>query len=290
MLRAVASVAQFTAPNSPVHTSGSSMHLRMSRHVALCAFSLLCFVACLVALTGCTPQPAVTDEGATGIPSTPFSQGTDAPEQTPSSPSGASAFAANLDDADAVAATNARALVIEETGWWAKDGYVHYGMTVSNPNSVAAANTVVQVTLLDEQGTAQRTWESSIGFIGAGQTIGFAGEAGDGLVPDRVEFAIDNDSVAWKDGSSTSPFAIEAFSEEDKLYFRYEITGQITNATDAYESTANLSVLLRDDEDNIVAGYTGSAYRIKAQRTKDFLVTLHSAPDHAKVEVFAQPA
>ena len=49
-------------------------------------------------------------------------------------------------------------------------------------------------------------------------------------------------------------------------------------------------MLLRDDEGRIATGYTGSAYRIKAQRTKDFLVTRHSAPDHAKVEVYAQPA
>ena len=68
-----------------------------------------------------------------------------------------------------------------ETGWWAKDGYVHYGITVRNPNSVAAANAVVQVTLFDEQGTVQGTWESAIGLVKAEQTVGFAGEAGDGL-------------------------------------------------------------------------------------------------------------
>lgn len=297
MLQAVASPTQFGASdslgnttNSPADATGVPACLHALRRAALCALALLCFTVCLATFTGCASQPTATDEGAAGIPSTPYSQGTDAPGQSPSSPSGASTFAANLPDADAANATSARPLIIEETGWWAKDGYVHYGITVRNPNNVAAANAVVQVTLLDEQGATQGTWESTIGLVGAGQTIGFAGEAGDGLVPDHVEFAIDNDSVTWKDGTSASPFTIETFSEEDKLYFRYEITGQITNATDAYESTANLSVLLRDDEGRIVAGYTGSAYRIKAQRTKDFLVTLHSAPDHAKVEVYAQPA
>lgn len=56
-------------------------------------------------------------------------------------------------------------------GWWAKDGYVHYGITVRNPNSVAAANAVVQVTLFDEQGTVQGTWESAIGLVKAEQTV-----------------------------------------------------------------------------------------------------------------------
>ena len=69
-----------------------------------------------------------TDEGTAGFPSTPSSQGADAPEQSPSSPSGASAFAANLPDADAADAVSVQPLIIKETGWWAKDGYVHYGM------------------------------------------------------------------------------------------------------------------------------------------------------------------
>ena len=290
MLQETASSMRFSTPGSPINAPRSSADMHVSRHTVLCALVLFCFAACLVAVTGCASQPRATDEGTAGFPSTPSSQGTDAPEQSPSSPSGASAFAANLPDADAADAVSVQPLIIEETGWWAKDGYVHYGITVRNPNNVAAANAVVQVTLLDAQGTAQGTWERTIGLVEAEQTVGFAGEAGDGLVPDRVEFAMDDNSVTWKDGSSTSPFAIGTFSEEDKLYFRYEITGQITNATDAYESTANLSVLLRDDEGRIAAGYIGSAYRIKAQRTKDFLVTLHSAPDHAKVEVYAQPA
>lgn len=113
----------------------------------------------------------------------------------PPPPSSASTFAANLPDADAADAASAQPLIIEETGWWAKDGYVHYGITVRNPNSVAAANAVVQVTLFDEQGTVQGTWESAIGLVKAEQTVGFAGEAGDGLVPDRVEFAMDDNSV-----------------------------------------------------------------------------------------------
>ena len=245
---------------------------------------------CSAVLAGCSSPSQATDEGTAGIPSTPYSQGTDAPETTPSSPSGASTFAAQLPDADAAAATAAQPLSIEETGWWAKDGYVHYGITVHNPNSIAAANAVVRVQLYDENDALQGTYENTIALVEAGQTVGFAGDAGDGLVPARVEFAIDDASVTWKDGAATSPFAIESFDEQDKLYFRYEITGSIANVTDAYESTANLSVLLRDDAGNIVAGYTGSAYRIKAQRAKSFLVTLHSAPEHATTEVYAQPA
>ena len=251
----------------------------------------LATLTCLLAFAGCAATPA-TDEGTSGIPSTPYSQSADAPGQSPSSPQGASTFAANLPDADAAAAQSAQPLAIAESGWWAKDGYVHYGLTVRNPNAqVAAANATVRVTLFDGDGNAQGTYSSTLALAGAGETVGFAGEAGDGTVPARVEFDINQDTITWKQGDAArAPFVIESFDEQDKLYFRYEITGSILNTTDAYESTANLYVLLRDQNGRIAAGYTGSAYRIKAQRTKDFLVTLHSAPDHATTEVYAQPA
>ena len=124
----------------------------------------------------------------------------------------------------------------------------------------------------------------------AGETVGFAGEAGNGLVPARVEFTIDPDSVTWKDGAAaTAPYVVKSFDEQDKLYFRYEIDGAIVNVTDSYGSGANLHVLLLGEDGEIVAGYTGSAYRIKTGQTKNFLVTLHSAPDHSSTEVYAQP-
>ncbi|MEI2998230.1 MAG: hypothetical protein V8T51_03050 [Senegalimassilia faecalis] len=86
------------------------------------------------------------------------------------------------------------------------------------------------------------------------------------------------------------PFAIGTFSEEDNLYFCYEITGQITNATDAYESTANLSVLLRDDE----GAHCSRLHRVgiphKGAAHEDFWSHCTPRPDHAKVEVYAQPA
>lgn len=111
-----------------------------------------------------------------------------------------------------------------------------------------------------------------------------------GWSPARVEFTIDPDSATWKDGAAaTAPYVVKSFDEQDKLYFRYEIDGTIVNDTDSYGSGANLHVLLFDEAGDIVAGYTGSAYRIEAGQTKSFLITLHSAPDHASTEVFAQP-
>ena len=147
---------------------------------------------------------------------------------------------------------------------------------VQNPNDCAAANATVRATLFDGEGNELGSYDGTLALVGAGETVGFTGEAGDGLAPARVEFTIDPDSVTWKDGvAATAPYIVKSFDEQDKLYFRYEIDGTIANVTDSYGSGANL--------------HTGSAYRIKAGQTKNFLITLHSAPDHASTKVFMQP-
>ena len=204
----------------------------------------------------------------------------------------AAAVRAGGDSAAGASATaDAQPLAITETGWWAKDGFVHYGIMVENHNDDAVARgTTVHVTCYDADGAV--TWEQDdeIALVGPGQTIGFAGDAGDGWQPARVEFSLNEGSTAWEPAEGfAEPFTIESFEDTDKLYFRYEVTGRIANHTGDYASTADLSIILRDDAGAIIAGYTGSAYRMKADRTKDFLVTLQSAPAHASCAVYAQP-
>jgi hypothetical protein len=93
----------------------------------------------------------------------------------------------------------------------------------------------------------------------------------------------------WQDAEGyVEPLLAASITEQDKGYYRYEFTGGVTNNTGSYVSTAPLSILLEDENGNIVAGYTGSTKRIKAGRTHDYQVTINTAPDHAKVEVFAQ--
>lgn len=193
--------------------------------------------------------------------------------------------------APADAAAQAQPVAIEESGWWAKDGYVHYGLVLHNPNgALAARTTTVHVTLYDAQGAVAWEQDDTVSLVGPGAHTGFAGTAGDGWQPARVEFSIVEGSTTWEDGTGyEEPFPIEGFSEEDKLYFRYELSGQVSNNTGAYASTVDLCILLRGDDGTIVAGYTGAAYRVKIDRTKDFLVTMHSAPEHASAEVYTQP-
>lgn len=196
-----------------------------------------------------------------------------------------------LADADAEKIAAAAMPVIAEEGWWAKDGYVHFGVMIENPNDDLAACAIkLTVHLTDKEGAEISTETFTVPVVGPGETIGFAQQTGTGLVPATATFTLDDKSIQWKAADDYEPaVTIDRFEEEDKLYFRYEVTGDITNHTADDLTDAHLSIILRNDDGKIIAGYHGAAYRIKPDRTKDFLVTLHSAPSHASLEVYAQP-
>lgn len=180
-------------------------------------------------------------------------------------------------------------VTIEKQGWWAKDCYIHYGVMLKNSNSdLIARDVVLSITAFDEAGNVLSEDTDTVSFIGPNSTIGFAGECGNGEKPTNVEICVEN-VTAWQDATGyTEPLLVASIEETDKGYYRYEFNGGVTNNTGSYVSTAPISVLLEDDQGNIVAGYAGSTKRIKAGRTKDYQITINTAPDHAKVEVFAQ--
>lgn len=188
----------------------------------------------------------------------------------------------------AVSAKTGSPVVITASGWWAKDCYIHYGVKLFNPNTdLVARDTVIRITSYDEAGTLLSDDTATISFIGPEVTIGFAGECGNGQKPESVVIELVGTEV-WQDGEDyVDPLFVASIEEHDKGYYRYEFTGGITNNTGCYVSTVPISILLEDEDGNIVAGYAGSTKRIKTDRTKDYQITINTAPDHAKVEVFA---
>ena len=182
-----------------------------------------------------------------------------------------------------------QAITIDASGWWAKDCYIHYGVKLTNPNtSLIARDVVLSISSYDERGNLLSNDEDIVSFIGPNSTIGFAGECGSGQKPEQVTIEVVKTSV-WQDGQGyTEPLLVASVEEIDKGYYRYEYTGGVTNNTGSYVSSAPISILLEDEDGNILAGYSGSTKRIKEGRTKDYQITINTAPDHAKVEAFAQ--
>lgn len=190
---------------------------------------------------------------------------------------------------DIAASETGEEVRIDASGWWAKDCYIHYGIKVTNPNdNLIARDVVVRITGYDEAGAVLSQDENTISFIGPASTTGFAGECGNGQKPANVEIEVVGTGI-WQEATGyTEPLLIASVEETDKGYYRYEYTGGVTNNTGTYVSTAPISILLEDEQGNIVAGYAGSTKRIKAGRTKDYQITINTAPDHTQVEVFAQ--
>ena len=198
---------------------------------------------------------------------------------------------ASSSEAEAANAASAKEPVIEASGWWAKDSFVHYGIKVVNPNNnLVARDTQVQVVLYDEAGNVAFEDTHIIHEIGPNATIGFTGTSGDGWAPASVDISLVKGSTKWIEGTNYSnPFTIESCEETDKGEFRYELEGEITNNTSDYVSTVDMHTLLIDESGQIVAGYPSEAYKIKAGKTKSYMQTISSAPDHASVEIYAQP-
>lgn len=189
---------------------------------------------------------------------------------------------------DEAAARGGDDVVLVDEGWWAKDSYIHYGIKVRNPNSdLIARDVTVQVTSYDEEGVQLSEEQALISFIGPDTTIGFAGTCGSGQKPAEVVIELLG-TTAWQDADGyEEPLLIASVEEQDKGYYRYEFTGGVTNNTGAYVSTAPVCILLEDGDGRILAGYEGSAKRIKEGRTSPYQITINTAPDHAQVEVFA---
>ena len=189
---------------------------------------------------------------------------------------------------DVVSTKTGREVVVVASGWWAKDSYIHYGVKVENPNpDLIARDVILQITSYDKHGTELSRDTAAISFVGPSTVIGFAGECGSGQKPETVEIAILGTTV-WQDADGyTEPLFVASVTEQDKGYYRYEFTGGITNCTGAYVSSVPITILLEDEDGNILAGYAGSTKRIKSDRTKDYQITINTAPDHAQVEVFA---
>lgn len=190
---------------------------------------------------------------------------------------------------DITASETGEEVHIDSSCWWAKDCYIHYGIKITNPNdNLIARDVVIRITGYDEAGAVLSQDEDTISFIGPASTTGFAGECGNGQKPANVEIEVVG-TTTWQEATGyTEPLLIASIEEADKGYYRYEYTGGVTNNTGTYVSYAPISILLEDEQGNILAGYAGSTKRIKTGRTKDYQVTINTAPDHAQVEVFAQ--
>ncbi|MCL2136874.1 MAG: hypothetical protein FWH40_05055 [Coriobacteriia bacterium] len=140
---------------------------------------------------------------------------------------------------DNLGSTEALSLEIIDSGYIIdEDGYVYYGIGVSNPNpDYSAVFFNVQVIGWDELGLAVFADSEIMTGLPAGEECYFASHAGNGTVPESVSFEVSVETYAWEktDGSNYVKYEVADVSEQDtglgksylgSIYANDEITAE----------------------------------------------------------------
>lgn len=185
-------------------------------------------------------------------------------------------------------------LEIVESGWSAdSQGFVHYGIALHNAGDTAVEYPAYTITGRDESGAVLFSQEQVLSSIGAGETIWWGDLAGNpGQPPATVEFFANGveDYQVGSGAESGVAFAVSGARPVSDGMGGTNFVGEVTCERDdgtGFGSDVALSVLLRDEDGNIVFGAVGFASRPEPGLTTTFEVSCYSVPDYASYEVHA---
>lgn len=241
-----------------------------------CALSLVTAFCICIALGGCTSGQE--------------------PSKTNPAPSG-SASGTVTDTADDVADGKIQNLTISESGYKYDDGYIHYAVAITNPNTeYVVENPVLSIVGKDKNGKIVFSDEWTIGTLPPGSTTYWANQAGNGKVKksNAIEFSIDADDDDWNNDqvASESIYSIENVDIDKDKWGYYSTTGEITmNTNDSECEKPMIVTILRDKDGNIMTGFSGYVDKtLKQGKPKAFETrAFFKADKPAKYEIYANP-
>ncbi|WP_346697234.1 serine/threonine protein kinase [Thermophilibacter mediterraneus] len=277
------------ATASPTVDAAPRRRWPMMALAATAVVSLLAAIALLLVDAGLLGAPAATDDAAGGQVT---SQGEkDGAPESDDRGSWSGAPASTSPESVAEASVS---LEVVESGWSADDqGFVHYGIALRNTGDAVVEYPAYTVTGRDESGAVLFSQEQVLSSIGAGETIWWGDLAGNpGQPPATVEFSANGveDYQVGSEAERSATFAVSgARPVSDGLggtNFVGEVTCERDDGSDIGSDVA-LSVLLRDEDGNIVFGAVGFASRPDPGSTTTFEVSCHTVPDYASYEVHA---
>lgn len=189
-------------------------------------------------------------------------------------------------------------LQIVET-WWHKgdEGAFRYVVGVRNASrDLILSHPAVLITARDEQGSVISVTEQDITEIGPGEVRYYSGYAeDDSATADAVDFDIGlssaGSSVRADTGKRTAIQASDISVANDEPHPL--LTGTVTTTCLAHEADLNAgalaTVVLRDDEGDILYGITWQVPLPAEGETEAFSVPLFNAPDYADIDVYVMP-
>ena len=186
-------------------------------------------------------------------------------------------------------------LRIGESGWYARDGYVHYAVELRDTSADKGVSApTISIVGKDKEGKILFTDDSGVFQIDAGQSIWIGGEAGNGgKNPSTVEFKPVESSEYHYTSEVEWAFSIGSLNtskSEETTNFTGEIRLTSRTAETMYQQ-ARLALILRDKNGKIVYGNMEFVPLPAEGETQAFSITEMNdeIPKYATFEVYAQP-
>lgn len=185
-------------------------------------------------------------------------------------------------------------LVLKESGYTiSEDGYVYYGVVIENPNEEYKVEfPEIQITGKDEEGKIVFSDIQTLNSLLAKGTCAYASQAGNGTAPATVEFALSVASRNWeKDSTQNNEMYTISNVNEVVGDYNLDFTGEVTANVEPQNefSSVAISVLLRNDEGQIVGGMTTFVDDLANGQTKPFDLWMYCDVPYSSYEVYAQP-
>ena len=203
------------------------------------------------------------------------------------------------DDEDAAESASSSSELLDpeiiESGYYIdEDGYVYYAVCWENPNEgYEIESPELTITGRDADGSIvfAETWTMDLLLPGKVQYV--TGVAGNGTEPDTVEFgvsSVDDDCFVATDEVAEEYFTISNTNEIEDGYGGVSFTGEITTNVELEDfDEAWLSLVLRDEDGNIVYGDFTVVDVANEGGTVAFEIDEYEFPDYATYEIYAIP-
>lgn len=186
-----------------------------------------------------------------------------------------------------------QSLKISESGWHVdSNGYVDYALTIQNTSEdLIVEYPEVIITGRAADGSVVFSKSQVMGVVYPGYDLTFACMTGDGTAPAMVEFALGKPQdyqVSVGTGHPTEYKVLDQTARKGGAG-KLAVSGEIEKTVEGDEWLDSqgvwLSVILRDDQGQIVYGWNGFVDSPGLGEQMPFSIEVYSVPDYATVEV-----
>ena len=263
-------------------TSVFAGHYRVLHKVAIgIALVLLCSCAAIVAwFAGHDSEKSSPARGSAMESSVNSSNGKDAPE---------SLLAYSDDSIDEAAAM----LKLGETSWHVvPGGYICYAVEIVNENDALILFPEVEVRGYSADGPMTFSSSQVFSLVDAHESYIVTGQAGNGVIPDRVEFSV-LDTKDWyvKQGGKAPSFEVSDANMTHGAYGTTDVVGVVTTVDEGdgtdLTGLANITVVFRSKDGSLMGAAMTSVNRPTLGKNVAFDIPVYDVPDYDTYEIVA---